>query len=145
MATTTIQNGTAYKLWVSISGVLTPIAHGKSVSEDSSRSVINVTSQTSGKYTDIMMGRLESVKYSGSFLLKESTAGQGVSYSQLYALYTADVPTAFTLQMGTMVSGDQHTNATVYITSLKKTSGDNEAVTFDATFESTSSFSSATS
>jgi len=144
-ATTTIQNGTAMKLWVAISGVQTLVANGKTVSEESSRTVIDTTSQTSGMYSESIMGRFDPIKFSGTFLLKESTTGVGVSYQQLYTLYSAATPTAFNVQLHSGNPGDQHLNTTCYITSLKKTSGDNQSVTFDATFQSTGSFSSATS
>ena len=143
--TSTIQNGTYYKLWAAISGVQTVIGYGKTMNEEISRTMIDVTSQASGMYTDVLPGRFASIKFSGSFLLKESTTGVGVSYTQLLNLMTATTPTAFTMQLHSGNVGDQHVNATVFIENLKKAVSDNGAVTYDASFISTSSFASATS
>ncbi len=135
MPTTTVHNGTYYRLYKLVNGVYTVIAHGQSVDEDISRDVLNISSQTSGKWTDIMMGRIQSAKYSGSFLLKEDASVDGVSYQDLYTDFIAG--NSFRLQLGSGTSGDHHSAPLVYITSLKKTSQDNAPVTFDASFEST--------
>ena len=143
MATTTVHNGTYYRLYKMVSNVWTVIAHGQSVDESIDRDVLDISSQTSGKWTDIMMGRIQSAKYSGSFLLKEDASVDGVSYSDLWTDFIAG--NSFRLQLGSGTSGDQHAAPLVYITSLKKTSGDNSPVTFDASFESTGEIPSYTS
>lgn len=135
MATTTPFNGTYYKLWKYISSAYVEIANGTSNSLESSRTVIDISNKTDGKWSKKMPGRIGATQ-SGTFLLtNESNASAYVSWGDLWADYVQG--TEFVLKMGTDVSGDSATTATVFISALSKTAEDDGVVTFDATFEIT--------
>lgn len=135
MATTTPFNGTYYKLWKLISSTYVEIADGTSNSFESSRTVIDISNKTDGKWAKKMAGRISGT-VSGSFLLNnESNRSAYVSWGDLWADYLQG--TEFTLKMGTDVSGDSATTCTVFISSLNKTADDDGVVSFDATFEIT--------
>ena len=135
MATTTPFNGTYYKLWKYISSAYVEIANGTSNSFESSRTVIDISNKTSGKFSKSMPGRVSGT-VSGSFLMtNESNISAYVSWGDLWADYLQG--TEFVLKMGTDVSGDNSTTCTVFVSSLTQTADDDGVVTFDATFQIT--------
>lgn len=135
MPTTTPFNGTYYKLWKSIASVWTEIAYGTSNSFESSRTVIDISNKTDGKWTKAMPGRIGGT-LSASFILRnESEMSSYVSWGDLWTDYVQG--TEFSLQMGTNVVGDSDITCTVFISSLNLTADDDDKTTFDATFQIT--------
>jgi predicted secreted protein len=135
MATTTPFNGTDYKLWASISGVWREIALGRSNDFDSSRTEIEVSNKTDGKWAAYLAGRIKS-SFSASFLLtNDENVTNYVSFEDLWDIYEAG--TQVLIQMGSRITGDVYKEAYCIITALKSTAGDDAEVTFDATFRVT--------
>lgn len=128
-------NGTYYKLWKYVTNAYVEIAKGIDNSLDTSRTMIEISNKTDGKWAKFMPGRISGT-VSGSFQLEnESDVSAYVSWGDLWADYVNG--TSFVLQMGTNNSGDSDTVKTVYISSLTKTASDDDRVTFDATFQIT--------
>lgn len=128
-------NGTYYKLWKFTGGVYVEIAKGIDNSFETSRTVIETSNKTDGKWASSIPGRISGT-LSGSFQLEnEADVSAYVSWGDLWADYVQG--TEFTLQMGTNEAGDSKTTKTVFISSLNKTASDDDRVTFDATFQVT--------
>lgn len=141
MSTSTVFNGTDYKLWASISGVWKEIALGRSNDYDSSRTEIEVSNKTDGKWAKFIPGRIKA-SYSASFLLtNDENVTNYVSFEDLNTLYEAG--TEMLIQQGSRVTGDVYQEAMCILTALKITSGDDAEVTFDATFRVTGAVTTA--
>lgn len=134
MATAGIVNGTLGLL--SFGGTI--VSHLTSVDLSFEMSTREATSKDSGGDKDVLEG-LKSVSGSCSgYFAEDATFG----YEDLYDLY--DARTAIVMLWTSAVAGDVTYSVSAYITSLSRTSGVEESMTFDCSVEGTGTVTKAT-
>lgn len=129
-----ILNGTLAK--IEVGG--TVIAHLTSSGISVSHSTRDSSSKDSGGWKDALEGQ-KSWSISGEGLFAEDAS---YGYEDLYDAIAAR--TKLTVTYSDAVAGDVEYSGSVYVTSLDRTDGMEESVTFSATFEGTGAITKAT-
>lgn len=134
MATTGIVNGTLGL--ISVGG--TVVSHLTNVDVSFEMATRDATTKDSGGDKDVLEG-LKSFSGSASgYFAEDATYG----FEDLYDAYTAR--TAVTVLWTSEVSGDVTYSGSAYITSLSRSAGVEESVTFEVSFEGTGSVTKGT-
>lgn len=133
MPTTGIINGTLLRVYVDVSGTLTPIGHATSYTLDLTMDTLEVADKdNTGNWKNYQTSQKSGTLSVDAFYSYDTT---NVSPSDLFAYF--DNGTLLTIYGSTEVLGDVRKKFTGYITALSETAPNNELSTFNMTIQIT--------
>lgn len=129
-------NGTLIKLYKDVSGTLKPVANLMSNDFSVEKTIIDVTSKSSGAATEAITGRY-SWSCSAESITEYDTSVGTTEMSLQDILTDLLAGTSWSVVIGTGVTGDLKLSGSAYIANVKGSNPDNDKSTFTCDFTGT--------